>query len=120
MIEEICDLLAGRLTFDFSIFKATWETSANTHLIGMETRMQELKSLLEVGSGNVCMVEIYGMWGSVLHGSVGSRFVLGFNPENEEAQCMFLVWKKTVYVDRLLQLFKYVPREQLTIPDFVF
>ncbi|KAJ4961504.1 hypothetical protein NE237_021414 [Protea cynaroides] len=31
-----------------------------------------------------------------------------------------LVWKKVVYVDRLLQLFKYVPREQLTIPDFVF
>ncbi|KAL8218729.1 hypothetical protein R6Q57_022125 [Mikania cordata] len=31
-----------------------------------------------------------------------------------------MVWKKTVYVDRLLQLFKYVPREQLTIPDFVF
>lgn len=29
-------------------------------------------------------------------------------------------WKKVVYVDRLLQLFKYVPREQLTIPDFVF
>ncbi|KAK8508083.1 hypothetical protein V6N13_055537 [Hibiscus sabdariffa] len=31
-----------------------------------------------------------------------------------------LVWKKVVYADRLLQLFKYVPREQLTIPDFVF
>ncbi|KAI7748204.1 hypothetical protein M8C21_014751, partial [Ambrosia artemisiifolia] len=31
-----------------------------------------------------------------------------------------MVWKKAVYVDRLLQLFKYVPREQLTIPDFVF
>ncbi|TYI46231.1 hypothetical protein E1A91_D13G092100v1 [Gossypium mustelinum] len=30
------------------------------------------------------------------------------------------VWKKVVYVDRLLQLFKYVPREQLTIPDFAF
>lgn len=30
------------------------------------------------------------------------------------------VWKKIVYVDRLLQLFRYVPREQLTIPDFVF
>ncbi|OVA00727.1 CRAL-TRIO domain [Macleaya cordata] len=29
-------------------------------------------------------------------------------------------WKKVVYVDRLLQLFRYVPREQLTIPDFVF
>ncbi|PWA64145.1 hypothetical protein CTI12_AA347920 [Artemisia annua] len=31
-----------------------------------------------------------------------------------------VVWKKVVYVDRLLHLFKYVPREQLTIPDFVF
>ncbi|XP_057947973.1 uncharacterized protein LOC131143722 [Malania oleifera] len=31
-----------------------------------------------------------------------------------------VVWKKVVYVDRLVQLFKYVPREQLTIPDFVF
>ncbi|KAK8567329.1 hypothetical protein V6N13_105306 [Hibiscus sabdariffa] len=31
-----------------------------------------------------------------------------------------VVWRKVVYVDRLLQLFKYVPREQLTIPDFVF
>ncbi|KAH1059859.1 hypothetical protein AAZX31_02G108200 [Glycine max] len=27
---------------------------------------------------------------------------------------------KVVYVDRLLQLFRYIPREQLTIPDFVF
>ncbi|XP_009804628.1 uncharacterized protein LOC107767161 isoform X1 [Nicotiana tabacum] len=32
----------------------------------------------------------------------------------------YVVWKKVVYVDRLLQLFRYVPREQLTIPDFVF
>ncbi|KAK8579589.1 hypothetical protein V6N12_069905 [Hibiscus sabdariffa] len=31
-----------------------------------------------------------------------------------------VVWKKVVYVDRLLQLFRYVPREQLVIPDFVF
>ncbi|KAL0408727.1 UNVERIFIED_CONTAM: hypothetical protein Sradi_1807100 [Sesamum radiatum] len=31
-----------------------------------------------------------------------------------------VVWKKVVYVDRLLQLFGYVPREQLSIPDFVF
>lgn len=31
-----------------------------------------------------------------------------------------VVWKKVVYVERLVQLFKYVPREQLTIPDFVF
>lgn len=30
------------------------------------------------------------------------------------------VWRKVVYVERLLQLFRYVPREQLTIPDFVF
>ncbi|KAL3631211.1 hypothetical protein CASFOL_024195 [Castilleja foliolosa] len=31
-----------------------------------------------------------------------------------------VVWKKVVYVDRLLQLFKHVPRENLNIPDFVF
>ncbi|XP_054823238.1 uncharacterized protein LOC129321492 [Prosopis cineraria] len=31
-----------------------------------------------------------------------------------------VVWNKVVYADRLLQLFRYVPREQLTIPDFVF
>ncbi|XP_061987226.1 uncharacterized protein LOC133705845 isoform X1 [Populus nigra] len=31
-----------------------------------------------------------------------------------------VIWKKVVYVDRLVQLFRYVPREQLTIPDFVF
>ncbi|CAM6084975.1 unnamed protein product [Calypogeia fissa] len=30
------------------------------------------------------------------------------------------VWKKVAYVERLLDLFRYVPREQLTIPDFVF
>ncbi|XP_051149308.1 uncharacterized protein LOC127264022 [Andrographis paniculata] len=31
-----------------------------------------------------------------------------------------VVWKKVVYMERLLQLFKYIPREQLSIPDFVF
>ncbi|GFQ02061.1 protein gdap2 homolog [Phtheirospermum japonicum] len=31
-----------------------------------------------------------------------------------------VVWKKVIYVDCLLQLFKYVPRENLNIPDFVF
>ncbi|XP_057777296.1 uncharacterized protein LOC130995861 isoform X2 [Salvia miltiorrhiza] len=31
-----------------------------------------------------------------------------------------VVWKKVNYLDRLLQLFRYVPREQLSIPDFVF
>eukprot|EP00245_Coleochaete_scutata_P002972 TRINITY_DN14230_c0_g1_i2.p1 TRINITY_DN14230_c0_g1~~TRINITY_DN14230_c0_g1_i2.p1 ORF type:complete len:568 (-),score=92.07 TRINITY_DN14230_c0_g1_i2:462-2165(-) len=30
------------------------------------------------------------------------------------------VWKKVVYIDRLMDLFRSVPREQLTIPDFVF
>ncbi|XP_059655749.1 uncharacterized protein LOC132302805 isoform X2 [Cornus florida] len=33
---------------------------------------------------------------------------------------LFVDSVKVVYVDRLLQLFRYVPREQLTIPDFVF
>ncbi|XP_031490536.1 uncharacterized protein LOC116257716 isoform X2 [Nymphaea colorata] len=31
-----------------------------------------------------------------------------------------VVWRKVIYVDRLVQLFSYVPCEQLSIPDFVF
>ncbi|GJN20747.1 hypothetical protein PR202_gb08164 [Eleusine coracana subsp. coracana] len=52
----------------------------------------------------------------VLHPTLGLRTAI-------LAMQMFVdgeVWKKVVYVDRLVQLFKYVPREQLTIPDFVF
>ncbi|GJM84673.1 hypothetical protein PR202_ga00366 [Eleusine coracana subsp. coracana] len=52
----------------------------------------------------------------VLHPTLGLRTAI-------LAMQMFVdgeVWKKAVYVDRLVQLFKYVPREQLTIPDFVF
>ncbi|GAB4840089.1 hypothetical protein Ancab_020800 [Ancistrocladus abbreviatus] len=52
----------------------------------------------------------------VLHPTVGLKaaiFALKLFVDN-------VVWKKVVYVDRLLQLFRYVPREQLTIPDFVF
>lgn len=52
----------------------------------------------------------------VLHPTLGLRtavFALQLFVDGE-------VWKKVVYVDRLLQLFRYVPREQLTIPDFVF
>ncbi|KAL8258354.1 hypothetical protein R6Q59_030395 [Mikania micrantha] len=45
-------------------FEASGKTSASTYLIGMETRMQELESLLEVGSGGVYMIGICGMWGS--------------------------------------------------------
>ncbi|KAL1317518.1 hypothetical protein HN51_069780 [Arachis hypogaea] len=52
----------------------------------------------------------------VLHPSLGLKvavFALQLLVDN-------MAWKKVVYVDRLLQLFRYVPREQLTIPDFVF
>ncbi|CAH9119834.1 unnamed protein product [Cuscuta europaea] len=52
----------------------------------------------------------------VLHPTFGLKaaiFALQLLVDNE-------AWKKVVYVDRLLQLFRYVPREQLTIPDFVF
>ncbi|XP_008785270.2 protein GDAP2 homolog isoform X1 [Phoenix dactylifera] len=52
----------------------------------------------------------------VLHPTLGLRaalFSLQLFVDGE-------VWKKVVYVDQLLQLFRYVPREQLTIPDFVF
>ncbi|PKA62868.1 hypothetical protein AXF42_Ash018862 [Apostasia shenzhenica] len=52
----------------------------------------------------------------ILHPTLGLRatvFALQLFVDGE-------AWQKVVYVDRLLQLFKYVPREQLTIPDFVF
>uniref|UniRef100_A0A0E0M846 Macro domain-containing protein n=1 Tax=Oryza punctata TaxID=4537 RepID=A0A0E0M846_ORYPU len=52
----------------------------------------------------------------VLHPTLGLRTAI-------LAMQMFVdgeVWKKVVYVDRLVHLFRYVPREQLTIPDFVF
>lgn len=52
----------------------------------------------------------------VLHPTLGLRtaiFALQLFVDGE-------AWHKVVYIDRLLQLFKYVPREQLTIPDFVF
>ncbi|MED6115447.1 hypothetical protein PIB30_090688 [Stylosanthes scabra] len=52
----------------------------------------------------------------VLHPSLGLKvavFALQLLVDNA-------AWKKVVYVDRLMQLFRYVPREQLTIPDFVF
>ncbi|KAI0499476.1 hypothetical protein KFK09_017680 [Dendrobium nobile] len=52
----------------------------------------------------------------VLHPTLGLRatiFALQIFVDGE-------AWQKVVYMDRLLQLFKYVPREQLTIPDFVF
>ncbi|KAF6171745.1 hypothetical protein GIB67_007266 [Kingdonia uniflora] len=52
----------------------------------------------------------------VLHPTVGLKTaVLGLQLFVDSE-----VWKKIVYVDRLLQLFRFVPREQLTIPDFVF
>jgi hypothetical protein len=52
----------------------------------------------------------------ILHPSYGLRamvMALSFLVEPE-------VWKKVIYVERLPDLFRYVPREQLTIPDFVF
>ncbi|XP_031131612.1 protein GDAP2 homolog isoform X2 [Ipomoea triloba] len=52
----------------------------------------------------------------VLHPTIGLKAAIG-------ALQLFVdkeVWKKVEYVDHLLQLFRHVPREQLTIPDFVF
>lgn len=52
----------------------------------------------------------------VLHPTFGLRaaiFALQMLVDN-------LIWRNVVYVDRLLQLFRYVHREQLSIPDFVF
>ncbi|KAK9063619.1 hypothetical protein SSX86_017490 [Deinandra increscens subsp. villosa] len=44
--------------------KATDETSAHTNLIGIEARLQDLRPLLEIGSGGVRMVGICGIQGS--------------------------------------------------------
>ncbi|CAD6212782.1 unnamed protein product [Miscanthus lutarioriparius] len=52
----------------------------------------------------------------VLHPTLGLRTAV-------LAMQMFVdgeVWKKVVYVDRLVQLFRYVPLEQLTIPTLSF
>lgn len=52
----------------------------------------------------------------VLHPTIGLRaavFGLQLFVDN-------VAWNKVVYVDRLVQLFKYISREQLAIPDFVF
>ncbi|XP_019170727.1 PREDICTED: protein GDAP2 homolog isoform X1 [Ipomoea nil] len=60
----------------------------------------------------------------VLHPTFGLKaaiFALQLLVDNERMHVIdSQAWKKVVYVDRLLQLFRYVPREQLTIPDFVF
>ncbi|KAL0336470.1 UNVERIFIED_CONTAM: Ganglioside-induced differentiation-associated protein 2 [Sesamum radiatum] len=50
----------------------------------------------------------------------GTRYPVSSSKAYEISNFDIQVWKKVVYVDRLLQLFRYVPREQLTIPDFVF
>ncbi|KAD6796296.1 hypothetical protein E3N88_07192 [Mikania micrantha] len=64
MIIKICDDILVILSSDLSISEESCETSTNTYLIGMETRMQELILSLKVGSGGVHMVGICGMWGS--------------------------------------------------------
>ncbi|GJZ39440.1 TMV resistance protein N-like protein [Tanacetum coccineum] len=40
------------------------KTSDDTSLLGIEPRMQDLKSVLEIGSGGVRIVGICGIWGS--------------------------------------------------------
>ncbi|KAG9140136.1 hypothetical protein Leryth_015761 [Lithospermum erythrorhizon] len=52
----------------------------------------------------------------ILHPNIGLKSaILGLQVFVDE-----VVWKRVIYVDRLIQLFGYVPREHLTIPDFVF
>ncbi|XP_076924631.1 disease resistance protein Roq1-like [Bidens hawaiensis] len=64
-IKNICEDIKQKLLLKLKArTQASAEVSANTDLIGVETRMQELKSFLKVGSGDVQMVGICGMWGS--------------------------------------------------------
>ncbi|XP_021974412.1 TMV resistance protein N-like [Helianthus annuus] len=63
-IPRLVDRISYELLSLMERYEASAETSSDTYLIGIETRVQELKSLLEVGSGDVRMVGVYGMWGS--------------------------------------------------------
>ncbi|XP_076889852.1 TMV resistance protein N-like [Bidens hawaiensis] len=66
--EETAERIAYSITHGylnmFSRKEATAGTSACTNLIGTETRMQDLRSLLDIGSGGVRMVGVSGIWGS--------------------------------------------------------
>uniref|UniRef100_A0A251T1R8 Putative toll/interleukin-1 receptor (TIR) domain-containing protein n=1 Tax=Helianthus annuus TaxID=4232 RepID=A0A251T1R8_HELAN len=55
-IKEIVNTISSRL---FPVF------NVNEDLIGIETRLQDLKSQLEIGSGGVRMVGIWGVGGGV-------------------------------------------------------
>ncbi|XP_076905303.1 toll/interleukin-1 receptor-like protein [Bidens hawaiensis] len=63
-IRSICEAIKQTLLKVMTCTEASAEVSANTDLIGVETRMQELKSFLKVGSGGVHMIGICGIWGS--------------------------------------------------------
>ncbi|XP_076952297.1 TMV resistance protein N-like [Bidens hawaiensis] len=66
--EEDAERIAYSITHRYlnmlSRKEATAGTSGCTNLIGMETRMQDLRSLLDIGSGGVRMVGVSGIWGS--------------------------------------------------------
>ncbi|XP_076889844.1 TMV resistance protein N-like [Bidens hawaiensis] len=63
-IQKIVTRISSELLGLMQHSKPSAETSADTGLIGIDARTQELKSLLEVGTGGVLKVGISGMWGS--------------------------------------------------------
>ncbi|XP_076902692.1 disease resistance protein Roq1-like [Bidens hawaiensis] len=64
-IRIICEDIKQKLLLKLMIHtEASAKLSANIDLIGVETHMQELKSFLKVGLGDVQMVGICGIWGS--------------------------------------------------------
>ncbi|KAK1415987.1 hypothetical protein QVD17_31775 [Tagetes erecta] len=63
-IPTIVDHISHQLLSFMPRPKARAETNSDTYLIGIEKRVQELKSVLKFGSGGVHIVGIYGMWGS--------------------------------------------------------
>ncbi|CAI9297058.1 unnamed protein product [Lactuca saligna] len=63
-------------------------SSLDENLIGMAARLQDLKLELEIGSGGVRMVGIWGVGG----GEMGHYIVRGENPNNPEKHSR--VWKR--------------------------
>ncbi|GJZ71544.1 TMV resistance protein N-like protein [Tanacetum coccineum] len=64
LIRQIVYAISNRLLALMPSTEAKAKTSDDTSLIGIVPRLQDLKSVLEIGSGGVRIVGICGLWGS--------------------------------------------------------
>ncbi|KAI3730722.1 hypothetical protein L1987_61897 [Smallanthus sonchifolius] len=86
-IQKMVGRISNELLGVMQHSEASAETNANTDLIGIEARKQELRLLLDVGIGGVHKVGISGMWGSGKSTLVSSIYD---EISNEFEGCCFL------------------------------